>query len=98
MCLAFRVAFLGLLYRMERIAVSDDLSVFQFYDAGRIGIRQFRVVRHHDDQTVFGNFFEQFHDLQGSGTIQRSGRFICQQDVGIIDQCPGDRDPLHLPA
>ena len=55
-------------------------------------------MRHHDDQTVFGDVAQQPHDLGGGHGIQGAGWLISQQDFRVVDQRPGDCDALHLPA
>lgn len=55
-------------------------------------------MRYHDDQTIFRDFFEDLHDLQAGLGIQRTCRFVCQNDIRIIHDGLGDRNSLHLSA
>ncbi len=43
-------------------------------------------------------FLEQVEDLQLHGHIQRRGRFVGYQQVGLVGQRHGDHYPLALPA
>ena len=40
----------------------------------------------------------QAHDLVGRFAIEIAGRLVGQHERGLIDQRPGDRDTLALPA
>ena len=52
----------------------------------------------HDDQPVLGDLLQQLHDLHGGFGVQSAGGFVSQQDLGIVDQRPGDGHTLHLTA
>ena len=52
----------------------------------------------HHDEPVLGDLFEQIHDLDAGVAVQRAGRLVGEQDVGIVDQRACDRDTLHLTA
>ena len=56
------------------------------------------VVRHHDDEFFPRDLAEQFHHLQTGLGIKRAGRFVGEQNVGVVHQRARDRDPLHLSA
>ena len=81
-----------------RIGVVQNAPVLNPDDAGCISLGQVGIVRYHDDQPVFGDFPDQFHDLDAGLGIQSAGGLIGQEDFGIIYQCTGNGDPLHLPA
>ena len=83
---------------LERIGVVRDLSVLEADDTGRVLLGQLRVVGDHDDQAVFGHFFEQVHDLDGSLGVQRAGGLVGQKDLGVVDQGAGYGHALHLAA
>ena len=55
-------------------------------------------MRDHDDQLLFGNLFQDLHDLHAGDRIERAGGLVGQQNVGIVDQRAGDRHALHLTA
>ena len=58
-----------------------------------------RVVSHEYDGTSLGmQFLKKDQYLEGGTGIEISGRFISEDDGGIIYQCPGDGDALHLSA
>ena len=82
----------------QRIRITCNMSVLQINDPCRILLGQFRVMRNHDNKAVLGNFLQKIHDLDACFRVQRSGRFIRQQDVRIIDQSTRDRNSLHLAA
>ena len=52
----------------------------------------------HDDEAVAGDFPEDFHYLNRGLAVQRAGRFVGEDDVGVVDDGAGDCDPLHLTA
>ncbi len=56
-----------------------------------------RVVRGHDDGLAgFVELRQDLHDLGGILGIEVSGRLIADNDVWIVNECPGDRHALHL--
>jgi len=82
----------------KRPAVIGDLSVFQPDDARCVLFGNLGVVRDHDNQLVCRNFFQDVDDLARRFGIQRAGRLVRKQNIGIIDQSAGNRDALHLAA
>ena len=78
--------------------VADHLSVQQADNPVRIGICQLRIVGDHNHQPFPGDLPQDFHHLDAGFTVQRAGRFVCQQDLRIVHQRPGNRDTLHLSA
>ena len=52
----------------------------------------------HDNQPVFGHLAQDLHNLETGFAVQRAGGLVRQQDFRIVDQCPGNRHPLHLAA
>ena len=58
------------------------------------------VVGHHDDGPVGpdGRLAEQLHDGQARLVVQRGRRLVADQQPRLVDQGPGDGDPLHLAA
>ena len=52
----------------------------------------------HDDQLFPRDLPQDLHDLNAGLGIQRTGRFIRQQDIRVVDQRTGNRNPLHLSA
>ena len=53
-------------------------------------------MRYHDDETVFCGGFQQFHDLNTGFAVQGAGGFIGKYDFGVIYQCTGNGNTLHL--
>ena len=53
---------------------------------------------HHHDQLLAGDLAEQIHHLDTGLGIERPGRLVGEQDVGVVHQRAGDRHPLHLSA
>ena len=82
----------------QGIGVIDDMSVLQSDNSCRILFRQFRVMRNHDNQSVGSHFLQKVHDLHTCIRIQRTGRFIRQQNIRIIHQGTGNGNSLHLSA
>ena len=61
--------------------------------------RNFRVVGDdHECGAIHVQFTEQFHDDLFIRFIQVSGRFICKNDLRIVDQSAGDTYSLLLAA
>ena len=89
---------LGVLFGSERIAVADDLAVFEPDDARRISVRKLGVVRDHDDEPRLGDLFEKVHDLDAGRAVERAGRLVGKNDLGVVDQRTRDRNALHLTA
>ena len=55
------------------------------------------VVGHEYDGTSLDmQFLEKNQYLEGGTGIEVSGRFIGEDDGGVVYQCPGDGDTLHL--
>jgi hypothetical protein len=52
----------------------------------------------HDRATGIIERVEQLHDLDAGGRVEVAGRFVGEQERGIVDQRPGDRYPLLLTA
>ena len=52
----------------------------------------------HDHQLFSRDLLHKLHDLQTGFAVQGAGWFIGQENVGVVDQCPGDGHPLHLTA
>ena len=82
----------------QRCGVVDDLAVQYPDDTAGVFICQIRVVSNHNDQTVLGDLPQDIHDLQACLGIQRTGRLICQNDIGVIHNGTGDSYTLHLSA
>ena len=59
---------------------------------------QFGVVCHHHHKTVFGDLFEQIHDLHGSVGIKRTGWLVGEHDIRIVHQRACNGHALHLTA
>src|SRR3954447_12075774 len=64
------------------------------------GVRDVRVVRHQDDgdPLLRVELLEHLEDLLARARIEVAGRLIGEQERGVIDQGPGDRDALLLAA
>ena len=88
----------GCSIRLIGHGVGADDAVLQVDDAGRIALGQLRVVGDHDHQPVFGDLFQQLHDLDAGLAVQSAGRFVGQQDVRVVHQGAGDGHALHLTA
>ena len=68
----------------ERVGVGTDHTVLELHNARGILVGQFGVMCHHHHEAVFGNLFEQIHDLHGSIGIKRTGRLVGEHDVRIV--------------
>ena len=87
----------GFIHRVG-VGIVDDTAVLYPDDPAGIFLGQLRVVGNHDHQPVTGYRLQQIHDLHTGFRVQCAGGFIRQQNIGIVDQCPGDGHPLHLTA
>src|SRR5690606_39719382 len=61
---------------------------------------EIEVVQHHDDggAAVAVEIGEQVEDLDLVADVQEGGRFVQQEDVGLLRQSHGDPDALALAA
>ena len=82
----------------ERVGVAADDAVGEVHDARGVLLGEFGVVRDHDDQPFARDLLDEIHDLHAGIRIERAGRFVGEQDLGIVDQGARDGDALHLPA
>ncbi len=59
-----------------------------------------RVVRDHDDRLLelAVEQLEQVEDLAGRGAVEVAGRLVGDEEIGVGDDRPGDRDALLLAA
>src|SRR5215472_16509127 len=74
-------------------------AVHDVQRAPRVTGRQVRVVGDQHHALPGGvQVQQQRADLLAGGGVQRPGRLVGQQQFGPVDQCPGDRHPLPLPA
>ena len=53
---------------------------------------------HHDDQTVLSDVSQEVHDLDAGLGVKSTGRFVSQENFGVVDQGARDGDTLHLTA
>ena len=83
---------------VEGARVAFDNAVGKVHDASSVLFGQFRVVRHHDYQTVAGDFGEQIHDLHACFRVEGARRLVSQNDFRLVDQGARDGDALHLAA
>ena len=61
--------------------------------------RHVALVSYEDDCLALSmELFEEGHQLTGRGGVEIPRRFISEQDCGIIENRPGDRDALFLSA
>ena len=84
--------------RGEGVRVGADHTVAQPHDARGIGLRQLRVVRHHHHQPVARHLLEQLHHLHARLAVERAGRLVGQEHVGVVYEGARNRHALHLPA
>ena len=55
-------------------------------------------MRDHDDELILCDLLQQIHDLHARLTVERAGRLVGKQDVGIVDDGARDGHALHLTA
>ena len=55
-------------------------------------------MRDHDDEAVAGHVAQQVHDLHAGCGVEGTGRFVGQQNLGVVDEGARDGDTLHLAA
>ena len=89
------VLFLGLFFR-QRHAVIDDPSVQHPDDPCGILLGKLGVVGDHYHEPVGSDLLQYLHDHDTGLGIERPGRFVKKDDVGIIDEGSRDGDALHL--
>ena len=49
-----------------------------------------------DSLSLFMQADQDIHDLEPGFTVEIAGRLIAQDDLRVIDQCPGNRNALLL--
>ena len=84
--------------RLERRGVGDDLPVEQADGAGGVAFGKLGVVRDHDDELFMRDLLQDVHDLDGGLRVERAGRLVGQQDLGVVDKGAGNGHALHLAA
>ena len=78
--------------------VAQDLAVTQTDDALGVAGDLF-LVRDDDDRLPGGvQFLEERDDLVGRGRVEVARWLVGEQDAGLVDERPCDRDALALPA
>ena len=82
----------------EGTRIGNNFTIRELDNAGCVLMCEFRVVGHHDDQTVLSNIAEEVHDLDAGLGIKSTGRFISQEDFRIVNQRSSNSDALHLAA
>ena len=55
-------------------------------------------MRDHNDEAVAGHVAQQVHDLHAGCGVEGTGRFVGQQNLGVVDEGARDGDTLHLAA
>ena len=80
------------------ITVVRDFTVQQSDYPGCIFIGKLGIMCYHYYQLILGDLFEYLHYLHAGLGIKSTCRLICQQYIGVIYQCTGYGDTLHLPA
>ena len=88
----------GRLGLRARIVVADDPAVEQAHGARGVFRCQLRVVRDHDDELIFCDLLQQIHDLYARLAVERAGRLVGEQNVGVVDDGARDGHALHLAA
>ena len=78
--------------------IGDDATVAQADDP--LGVSGDILFVRHDDDGLPGlvQILEEVDDLDRGLRIEVAGGFVGQQDTGVVDERPGDRDALALPA
>jgi hypothetical protein len=70
------------------------------FDRSISKLREHRIVRDRDDRdVVLGLDPFEFGEYRSAGLlVEISSRFVCEDDVGLVNQRAGDRDALSLTA
>src|ERR671934_2115581 len=77
------------------IFVSDNLTAFDCHHPAPHHIDDFPVVgRHQNSRSTRIDLQQQLDDLPRGCRIQVSRRLIGEEDAGVVNQRPGDRDPI----
>ena len=76
--------------------VGDDLSIPEFDDTVAEMFGKVPVMGDDDDKLVLGKLLQGLEDLFSGIGIQGSRRFVSEDDLGVLDQGPGDGNPLLL--
>lgn len=82
----------------KRCGVLLDQSVRHADDTRGILLGKLGVVRNHDDKSVFCDFFEDIHYLNARCAVESAGRFVGEDNIGIVNDSSRDSYTLHLSA
>ena len=82
----------------ERTRIGNNFTVRKLDNAGCVLVCEFRVVGHHDDQTVLSDISQEVHDLDTGLGVKSTGWFVSQEDFRIVNQRSSNGDTLHLTA
>ena len=80
------------------VGVGHHLAVHEVDDAGGVALCKLGIVGDHDDEPVVGDFLQDVHDLFRGLRVQRARGLVGEDDVGVVDDCTRNRNPLHLTA
>ena len=83
---------------VARVAVADEHAILNAHDAVGVLLGELRVVRDHDHQAVARELAQDLHHLDGGLRVERSGRLVGQDDLGVVDDGARDGHALHLTA
>jgi hypothetical protein len=81
------------------VLISGDLAVP--HDDLTFGVRRDACVmghQHHGRALFAGQVHQQVHHLLAGQRVERAGRLVGEQDLGLDRQRPGERHPLRLAA
>ena len=74
------------LRRRERLSdIRNDASVGQLDHAVAVLLGEIAVVRNDDDQLCFRQLFQRVEHLLAGFRVQRAGRLVGHNDLGILD-------------
>ena len=90
--------FLRGVVRVVRHSVADDFAVLEVDYARAVFLGKLPVVGDHYDETVARDLLEQFHNAHAGLAVEGARRLVREDDFGIVDDCAGDCDALHLSA
>lgn len=75
-----------------------DRALFADDDAAGVLAEELAVVGDHQEGglLLFVQIHQQLHDVVGGVVVQVTGRLVCQDELGMVEECAGDGNPLLL--
>src|SRR5207245_5038542 len=78
--------------------IIQDHSIAHHDVALRVGSDVLLVRHHHNCDSMLVELLKNSHDLAACAAIEIASRFVCKQDLGLVNQRPRDGHALLLAA